>query len=191
MHVRWTLTAKLVATGLSFLLLALGSIGLTLWVTWNLQGSAAAVNEAGRLRMQTYRLALAVASAADPLEVAALSRGFDQGIELLHTGDPSRPLLVPWTAESRHQFEALRASWSQLRGAWEHPVAGKPAATTRQADDFVALVDAFVGGIEGEIARWTAILNMFQLAMVALAIASAVTLMYTSYLLVLSPVARL
>jgi two-component system nitrate/nitrite sensor histidine kinase NarX len=191
MQVRWTLTAKLVATGLSFLLLALGSIGLTLWVTWNLQGSAAAVNEAGRLRMQTYRLALAVAGAADPLEVAALSRGFDQGVELLQAGDPSRPLLVPWTAESRHQFEVLRASWSQLRGAWEHPVPGRPAATARQADDFVALVDGFVGGIEGEIARWTAILNMFQLAMVALAIASAVTLMYTSYLLVLSPVARL
>jgi two-component system nitrate/nitrite sensor histidine kinase NarX len=191
MQVRWTLTAKLVATGLGFLLLALGSIGFTLWVTWNLQGSAAAVNEAGRLRMQTYRLALAVAGAAGPQEVAALGRGFDQGIELLRAGDPSRPLLVPWTAESRRQFEALRASWAQLRGAWEQPSAGRPAVSTRQADDFVALVDGFVGGIESEIARWTAILNMFQLAMVALAIASAVTLMYTSYLLVLSPVARL
>ena len=58
MHKPWTLTAKLAATGLAFLVLALGSIGLTLWVTWNLEGGAAAVNEAGRMRMQTYRLAL-------------------------------------------------------------------------------------------------------------------------------------
>lgn len=191
MQVRWTLTAKLVATGLTFLLLALASIGLTLWVTWNLQGSAAAVNEAGRLRMQTYRLSLAVAGAAQPMEIASLSRGFDQGIELLQTGDPSRPLLVPWTGESRRQFEVLRARWGHLRNALEPGAAAGPPATTRQADEFVALIDGFVGGIEAEIARWTAILNMFQLAMMALAIGSAVTLMYTSYLLVLSPVARL
>ncbi|MBC7471482.1 MAG: type IV pili methyl-accepting chemotaxis transducer N-terminal domain-containing protein [Ramlibacter sp.] len=191
MQVRWTLTAKLVATGLTFLLLALGSIGLTLWVTWNLQGSAAAVNEAGRLRMQTYRLALAVTGTADPLEFAALSRGFDQGIELLQAGDPSRPLLVPWSGDSRHQFEALRSRWTQLRGGWESGTAAGTPATTREADEFVALIDGFVSGIEAEIGRWTAILNMFQLAMMALAIASAVTLMYTSYLLVLSPVARL
>ena len=191
MQVRWTLTAKLVTTGLTFLLLALASIGLTLWVTWNLQGSAAAVNEAGRLRMQTYRLALAVAGAADPVEIADLSRRFDQGIELLQSGDPSRPLVVPWTNGSRHQFELLRDSWAQLRSGWEPGAGGNAQATARQTDEFATLIDGFVSGIEAEIARWTAILNMFQLAMMALAIASAVTLMYTSYLLVLSPVARL
>ena len=191
MQVRWTLTAKLVTTGLTFLLLALASIGLTLWVTWNLQGSAAAVNEAGRLRMQTYRLALAVDGAADPVEIADLSRRFDQGIELLQSGDPSRPLVVPWTNGSRRQFELLRDSWAQLRSAWEPGAGGNAQATARQTDEFATLIDGFVTGIEAEIARWTAILNMFQLAMMALAIASAVTLMYTSYLLVLSPVARL
>jgi two-component system nitrate/nitrite sensor histidine kinase NarX len=190
MQVRWSLTAKLVATGLSFLLLALASIGLTLWVTWSLEGSAAAVNEAGRMRMQTYRLALAANGGAGPAQLADLSRQFDQSIGLLQTGDPSRPLVVPWTAGTREQFEQLKARWPQLRAAWE-PGSGVAPATARQADDFVALVDGFVGGIEAEIARWTAILNLFQLAMMALAIASAVTLMYTSYLLVLSPVARL
>ena len=43
-----SLTTKLLAMGAGFLLVALSSIGLTLWVTWKLEGGAAAVNEAGR-----------------------------------------------------------------------------------------------------------------------------------------------
>ncbi len=54
----WTLAAKLVVIGFSLLLVALGAIGLTLWMTWHLEGGAAAVNEAGRMRMQAYRLEL-------------------------------------------------------------------------------------------------------------------------------------
>lgn len=38
--------------GASLLILALASIGLTLWVTCQLEGGAAAVNEAGRMRMK-------------------------------------------------------------------------------------------------------------------------------------------
>ena len=36
----------------------MASIGLTLWVTWQLEGGAAAVNEAGRMRTRSYQLAL-------------------------------------------------------------------------------------------------------------------------------------
>jgi two-component system nitrate/nitrite sensor histidine kinase NarX len=187
----WTLTAKLVATGITFLVLALASIGLTLWVTWNLEGGAAAVNEAGRLRMQTYRLALVLAAGKDRAEVTSLAERFDESIELLRTGDPSRPLFVPWTAATRENLQQVRSRWTQLRAAWLSGEATTPADTAREADAFVQLVDGFVGAIEGQISRWTAILNVFQLAMMALAIASAIALMYMGYLLVLSPVARL
>jgi two-component system nitrate/nitrite sensor histidine kinase NarX len=33
---------------------------VTLWVSWQLDGGAAAVNEAGRMRMQSYRMALSI-----------------------------------------------------------------------------------------------------------------------------------
>ena len=55
-----TLTTKLLTLGVGFLLVALASISLTLWITWRLEGGAAAVNEAGRLRMHTLRMALAL-----------------------------------------------------------------------------------------------------------------------------------
>src|SRR5512140_886245 len=103
----WTLTAKLYTSGLSFLVLALASIGLTLWVTWNLEGGAAAVNEAGRMRMQTYRLALEVANNPGSPQALAMARNFDESLALLRAGDPSRPLFVPWTAASRHRFEQV------------------------------------------------------------------------------------
>ncbi|MBM3386341.1 MAG: hypothetical protein FJY36_01535, partial [Betaproteobacteria bacterium] len=57
MNVRHRLSTKFFAFGLGLLVLALLSIGLTMWVTHQLDGGAAAVNETGRLRMQTWRLA--------------------------------------------------------------------------------------------------------------------------------------
>ena len=61
---RWSLGAKLVVLGLPILLLALVAIALMQWISWQLDGGAAAVNEAGRMRMQAYRLALSVSTGA-------------------------------------------------------------------------------------------------------------------------------
>jgi two-component system nitrate/nitrite sensor histidine kinase NarX len=67
-----TLSSKLVRIGTGLLLVALISIGLTLWVTWQLSGGAAALNEAGRMRMQTWRLTSEVQAELPPSEIAAL-----------------------------------------------------------------------------------------------------------------------
>ena len=85
-----SLSTKLGTIGGVLLLMALASIGLTLWVTWQLEGGAAAVNEAGRMRMQTWRLAQTLAQADRPRAVAQLA-AFDQGLDLLRNGDPARP----------------------------------------------------------------------------------------------------
>jgi two-component system, NarL family, nitrate/nitrite sensor histidine kinase NarX len=186
----WTLTAKLYTSGASFLLLALASIGLTLWVSWNLEGGAAAVNEAGRMRMQTYRLALEVSGSGNPEVSLSLANSFDESLALLRSGDPSRPLFVPWSAASRERFDQVARSWAELRESWlrSRP---SPAQAAREARQFVGLVDSFVATIETQIARWTTILQMVQLAVMALAIGSAVVMLYAGYLFVLNPLARL
>jgi two-component system nitrate/nitrite sensor histidine kinase NarX len=182
-----SLSTKLLALGVGFLLIALASIGLTLWVTWQLEGGAAAVNEAGRLRMNMLRMVIAQQNES-PERVAALERQFDDSLELLRTGDPARPLFVPRAEETRERFERVREEWRILRSHWSEAM---PAQTVERADAFVLHVNAFVESIETQIARWTAVLHLFQLLMVALAIAAAVTFMAVSYLLVLHPVARL
>ena len=182
-----SLSTKLLALGVGFLLIALASIGLTLWVTWQLEGGAAAVNEAGRLRMNMLRMVIAQQNES-PERVAALERQFDDSLELLRTGDPARPLFVPRAEETRERFERVRDEWRILRSHWNEAM---PAQAVERADAFVLHVNAFVESIETQIARWTAVLHLFQLLMVALAIAAAVTFMAVSYLLVLHPVARL
>lgn len=184
-----TLSTKLVLTGTALLLLALGSIGLTLWVTWNLQGGAAAVNEAGRMRMQTYRMALAIAGDAPAAERELAARGLDDSVAVLAAGDPSRPLFVPWSEASREHFEEVRLHWQALRARWLG--SSPPLALRADADAFALRVDGFVTAIEAEIARWTAVLQLFQLLLVGLAIGSAVVMFYAGYLFVLTPLTRL
>jgi two-component system nitrate/nitrite sensor histidine kinase NarX len=185
-----TLTTKLLAMGLGFLLVAIASIGLTLWIAWQLEGSAAAVNEAGRLRMHTLRLAMALPNEPLP-ELQRRVRQFNASLELLRAGDPRRPLYVPWSHKSRARFEAIRTTWAVLHRQWLSPSPPGAAAVLVQADAFVARMDGFVDAIEVEIARWTAVLHLFQLFLVAVAIAAAVAFMAISYLVVLSPVALL
>ena len=96
-----SLSTKLVRLGAGFLIVALTSIGLTLWVTWQLEGGAAAVNEAGRMRMQTWRITSAVQAQAPPADVAALVTQFDESLALLRSGDPGRPLFVPWEGDRK------------------------------------------------------------------------------------------
>ncbi|MGV3571683.1 MAG: type IV pili methyl-accepting chemotaxis transducer N-terminal domain-containing protein [Ramlibacter sp.] len=189
MNRTWTLTEKVAATGVACLVLALASIALTFWVTWNIEGGAAAVNEAGRMRMQTYRLALSRTRQMPAAEARALAAGFDASLELLRAGDPSRPLFVPWSAATRARFAEVRAEWQALRPRWL--AAPDPVALPAEADAFVARIDRLVAAIETEIAYWTAILRAFQLAMMALAIASALVLLFAAHKLVLDPLGRL
>jgi two-component system nitrate/nitrite sensor histidine kinase NarX len=186
-----SLSTKLVRIGAGLLLVALASIGLTLWVTWQLEGGAAAVNEAGRMRMQTWRLT-SVAQ-ADPLpgEVAALVQQFDQSLTLLRQGDASRPLFVPWDEAVAREFATVEALWQNQRPLWLQATPPDPVQALAAADTFVEAIDALVLAIEHQLASFTAILNLFQFLMMALAIAGAVVMLYTGYMYVINPLAHL
>ena len=187
MRSRQTLAFRLVATGICFLVVALASIALTLWVTWQLEGGAAAVNEAGRMRMMSYRLALE-AAAGSRAALPAQMRAMDGTIELLGTGDPSRPLFVSWNDESRAEFAAVRRQWLLLRADW---ASGARIPATTDVDALVSRVDSLVSMIERRLSRWTEVLRDFQLTMMGLAIGSAVLLLYAMHRMVLDPLRRL
>ena len=186
----WSLSAKLGAIGSALLLMAFASIGLTLWVTWQLEGGAAAVNEAGRMRMQTWRMAQTLAR-EDAQQLAERISQFDQSVELLRQGDPARPLLVPHDAASLQAFEAVQRDWSRLKVQWTALPSPDAERTAQQADAFVARIDAFVSAIEHHLSRLTAILNAVQFVMVALTIGSAIALLYSAYLFIFNPLSRL
>lgn len=185
-----SLSAKLGVIGASLLVMALASIGLTLWVTWQLEGGAAAVNEAGRMRMQTWRLAQQLEAAAPP-HIAALMTQFEQSVTLLRSGDPARPLFVPRDDRSQQAFADVQTGWAALRARWSMQPAPAAAVAAQQADALVVRIDSFVSTIEQHLSRLTGILNAVQFVMVALTIASAVALLYSAYLFIFNPLSRL
>lgn len=191
MKSRQRLSTKFFSFGLGLLILALLSIGLTMWVTRQLDGGAAAVNEAGRLRMQTWRLASLVQATAKPEEIAQRIAEFDHSLVLLEQGDQHRPLFVPWNEQTQSSFARLQRSWGELRAHWTQPQTGDRVELADEAEDFVRRVDELVGAIETTLARLTAALNLFQFIMMALAVAAAVVMLYIGYLFVFLPLKRL
>ena len=186
----WSLGAKLALVGTPFLLLALLSIALTLWVSWQLDGGAAAVNEAGRMRMQAYRISLSVGTGEEsalPRQVAE----FDRSLDLLRHGDLERPLFMPWDDTVRARFDVVERGWTKFRQQWTLGHRDSVVGLRDDAAAFVADIDALVADIEHYMSRWTALLHLLQMAMMAFAVVGTAVLLYTGYLFVLKPVGRL
>ncbi len=190
MKKQWSLGAKLTLVGIPFLLLALLSTVVTLWVSWQLDGGAAAVNEAGRLRMQSYRMALSITQ-GDTARQDEQIREFERSLHTLRRGDPERPLFVPWDPTVRTSFTAVENGWQNFRSRWlsEQPTTGIDLRSDTRT--LASAVDTLVSGIESHMARWTTMLHLLQLAMLAMAILAAVVLIYTGFLFVVEPVNQL
>lgn len=191
---QWSLGLKLAVVLLPFLVFTTLSIGLTLWVSWQLDGGAAAVNEAGRLRMQLERMVRSVADEdADALQQQAI--GFDQKLELLRKGDADRPLFMPWDDAVRQHFRRVADEWDGLRTRWLTgvPVASEASLTAleRDAARFTADIDTLVRAIETHLSRWTAIMHLIQLSLLGLTVLASTMLAYVGYVFVLEPVGRL
>ncbi len=187
----FSLSTKLVAIGSVLLVVALTSIGLTLWVTWQLEGGAAAVNEAGRMRMQSWRLASTAQTQHEGEAVQSLVATFDASLELLKVGDPSRPLFVPWDDNVSTRFDSVNSLWTAQRALWLSASPPSAQASLQATTEFVDAIDGLVSAIEQQLSRLTAILNLFQFVMMALAIGGAVVMLYTGYLYVINPLAQL
>ena len=186
----WGLGAKLAWVATPFLVVAMLLITATLWVSWQLDGGAAALNEAGRMRMQGYRLSLSV-STGDQAAVTQQVADFEASLALLRHGDVDRPLFMPWDDALRQRFEAVNGDWNAFRDRWTG--AGTPALAGLRAETTVLVtrIDALVSSIESHLSRWTAILHLLQAAMMALTVIGAAALLYTGYLFVLEPVSLL
>ena len=204
MPLRHKLSTKIVGALVGFLSLALLAISFTLYLSWQLEGSAAAINDAGRLRMNSYRLSNMLLRAADG-DVAARDAATRQvaviatTLSQLQEGDPARPLLLPPTEVIRKDFKQLTAHWHyQLRPAVLH-LLGLRGKARQQAlekfvldtDAFVAQADALVQLIERDSETRTFWLRASQLALLALALVGTVSMVYLMVCLIIAPVRRL
>ncbi len=186
----WGLGAKLSLVGLPFMLLAFVSITLTLWMSWQLDGGAAAVNEAGRMRMQANRMALLVATGERATLRAAYSE-FEHSLALLNSGDPERPLFMPWDDVVHARFAEVESGWQDFSRRWLVGDRNDFNGLREHTAAFTARIDALVAGIEAHMSRWTAMLHLLQIATMGLAILGACVLLFIGYLFVLEPLGLL
>jgi len=187
---QWNLGAKLALVATPFLLLALLSIALTLWVSWQLEGGAAAVNEAGRMRMQAYRLSLSVGT-GDLASTSMQVQEFERSVALLRHGDPERPLFMPWDDSVRARFSEVERDWQAFRNRWSDAAVVDVAELRAHAAAFTAHIDALVVAIEYHMSRWTALMHLLQMAVMILSVIGAATLVYAGYWFVLEPLGQL
>lgn len=184
----FTLKKKLLIIGVTLLVLAMLSITFTLWVTWKLEGGAAAINEAGRMRMQTYQLAL-ISNHRVNNEVDTLIDKFDRSLDLLSAGDPSRPLFVPWNELNKIEFAGIRNDWLEIKSTLTS--SQSQGLSAPRVEIFVKRIDRFVSSIEAEVDYWTGLLHLFQFGMLGISLITSLVIMYVGYSVILDPVAKL
>lgn len=186
-----SLSAKLVRIGAGLLVVVLISIGLTLWVTWKLSGGAAALNEAGRMRMQTWRLTSEVQAQLPVTEIEKLTREFDRSMQVLKNGDATRPLFVPWNDVAHKRYSEVEDLWHHQKSLFMSQPSLHHTSLVQHTNTFLVAIDSFVLSIEDQMTGLTAILNLFQFVMMALAIGGAVIMLYTGYMYVINPLSHL
>ena len=201
---RWqSLSSKIVVLLLGFLLLALCAIGMTLFLSWQLEGSSAAINEAGSLRMHGYRLeALLARSVGKPTVLPLIDQellAIDNTFLLLQRGDPQRPLFLPPARAIQAGFQQVSATWREtLRpsvialGQQQLDVLAQDRSHyQQQVDGFVTEVNRFVHLIESDSEQRTFWLRSSQLVLVAMALIGTTTLIYLMFMLIVEPLALL
>lgn len=184
-----SLAGKLALIQTVFLILALAAIAMTLWVSWQLEGGAGAINEAGRMRMMAYRLTLLQQTG----ELAEVSRGvqeFDAMVINLRNGDPSRPLFVPDNSNCREHLLRVQQAWPILRAQLLQKE-GPGRSLRTQTDAFVVTVDQLVTGIESTIAASTALLGGLCFGLVLLVVGASVVFVSGTQVWIVQPLQRL
>ncbi len=201
------LSRKIVGILLAFFMVALGAIGLTVLISWQLEGVAAAINDAGSQRMRTYRIGHLMARGIDQkIEPAHLVstlttelERFDKVLRDLQLGDPARPLSAPRNAAVQAQLSQVARAWSErVRPLVSEYLAGSQAVRELMLDRFDNEIEGFVSNInelvlamERSYTHDTNLLRTVQGALVFLAILGTGILIRFFTHLVIAPVGTL
>ena len=192
---RHRLSTRIVASSIIALVVVLSMVGWTLWLSWQLEGAGAAINDTGSLRMQANRVGLELVHTQDgrPADPGARVEMMDQTIALLAQGNPARPIFIPNDPDIRRHWREVEHYWNEVMRP-----AALDAIRAREADPylvtlpgFVSKADTLVRMIEQDNARKTTLLRLSQGVLAAISIAGTLAMVYLLYLWIISPLLRL
>jgi len=194
---RHRLSTRIISLSFIALLVVLTMIGGTLWLSWNLEGAGAAINDAGSLRMRANAVAIELtrARAHQPHALADQIAHMDDTLAQLRRGDPKRPLFLPDVPAIHAQLQHVAQAWEvQMKPLSEQDLAapdGAPLGYVAALTGFVAQADQLVRMIEADNARKTDLLRMSQGALAAIACMGTIAVIYLLYLWIILPVLTL
>ena len=201
-----TLREKITGLLIFYFLVALVAIGSTLFVSWRLGGGAAAINDAGRERMRSYRIAFLLSQQVRhpsfelQHDIKREISLFEQTLAELEQGNPQRPLSLPKDTKVWQQMTQLREDWRrQIKPSLLRILdTAQEAEQVRLLDEYRPVLEHFVAGInelvamvEHSNAHATTLLRIFQIGLVSLALVGTMLLVHLFSLMVVRPVTRL
>lgn len=187
-----SLSVRLKTLTLIWLTAAVASIILTLLFSWRLEGGAAAINDVGSLRMQTYRLGLLAQKPEQTAEAGEKLALFEQTLATLHKGDPSRPLFLPDNEQTRRNMQLLQAEWRRaIKPMFENALAGKGAVEHDKLRHFINTINSLAHTIEEVNTRYIEWLRIFQTGLLAMVLISSVVTVVLLLLWVVRPLKAL
>lgn len=197
---------KIIGLLLLYFIVALLAIGSTLMASWRLEGGAAAINEAGRERMRSYRIAYLlerqVTAPTAQLQAAIEQemRAFESGLLELSQGNPKRPLFLPKDVKVQSRMAHLTRSWQASIKPQIHKILNSKHSNEQQAalQDYRPMLEHYVNGIntlvslvERSNAKSTLYLRSLQVVLMLLALLGTVLLVYLFMRMVVRPVTQL
>ena len=145
---------------LTLSVLGIGGMGLSLWMAHGMQGNAHAINKAGSLRMQSYRLLSRVPLGSDSAPLMAE----------LEQDQSSDDLQQPVRRErSASQYAALRDYW-QTRLKPRLQQARRPEEAAAEVAEFVRQIDGLVSAIDRKTERRLTLVAQVQKTEIALSL---------------------
>jgi two-component system nitrate/nitrite sensor histidine kinase NarX len=194
------LTFRILMTTVVGLALTLAAIGYTLLLSWQLEGGGAAINEAGSLRMRSYRLAMVLEHPAKGSSVEQELQEFNRTLSDLEHGDAKRPLFLPQTTAVREQMRKVQQDWLQhiQINAQNVVVQTDPQLKQIALQEYAVQLPGFVNNInqlvslvEVELEEKTTWLRLCQTSLIFMSLAASIALLYLLYLWIVGPVTRM
>ena len=168
---------------------ALLSVVFTLLLSWRLEGASTAINDAGSLRMQTYRLAYMVGNHATERQINNQIKEFEQSLQKVSRTDAIHPLLP---AQRPQAYDLIQ---SMLVIDWQSNILPKLQKHTLPTNidlyRFAGNIDLFVQALENaneENTRW---LRRFQMALILMILIAAGVMIKFHYSWIIRPLEAL
>lgn len=179
---------KLFLVGTIIFFIAILSVTFTFVISKNLTGAAAAINEAGRLRMLTYQIYLAH-KGEDLSDFSSAITKFEKNLNLLRMGSQERPLFVQWNKIEHKQFLKIENDFQRIKEIWSKKI--YLSHQSIEIKSFLDHIENFVRTIETRTISLTRLLQFSQFIMLLGISFISLFIFYFTRNFILSPIMQL